>query len=125
MQLKAVGPVAVLGGLLQIVTFMFLCGITAMVILNFIIPSSHSILLRSNSVKSFSLLRFSYVVQSCLRVFLLVPSCQCHQLQWCVFRSFSDTAISLFYPSAKFVYATIYCFHLLLAGGKVFGRTEY
>lgn len=29
-KLKAVGPVAVLGGLLQIVTFMFLCGITAM-----------------------------------------------------------------------------------------------
>lgn len=30
-QLKAVGPVAVLGGLLQIVIFMFLCGISAMV----------------------------------------------------------------------------------------------
>ena len=31
MQLKVVGPVAVLGGLLQIMTFMFLCGITAVV----------------------------------------------------------------------------------------------
>lgn len=31
MQLKAVGAVAVLGGLLQIVIFMFLCGILAMV----------------------------------------------------------------------------------------------
>lgn len=31
MQLKVVGPVAVLGGLLQIVIFMCLCGITAAV----------------------------------------------------------------------------------------------
>lgn len=31
MQLKVVGPVAVLGGLLQILTFMFLCGIIAAV----------------------------------------------------------------------------------------------
>ena len=31
MQLKAVGPVAILGGLLQIMTLMFLCGITAVV----------------------------------------------------------------------------------------------
>ena len=31
MQLKAVGHVAVLGGLLQIAIFMFLCGITAAV----------------------------------------------------------------------------------------------
>ncbi|RVW46149.1 K(+) efflux antiporter 5 [Vitis vinifera] len=29
-KLKAVGPVAVLGGLLQIIIFMFLCGVTAM-----------------------------------------------------------------------------------------------
>ncbi|KAM6587526.1 hypothetical protein CsatA_010131 [Cannabis sativa] len=29
-KLKAVGPVAVIGGLLQIITFMFLCGVTAM-----------------------------------------------------------------------------------------------
>lgn len=31
MQLRAVGAVAVLGGMLQIIVFMFLCGITAMV----------------------------------------------------------------------------------------------
>jgi hypothetical protein len=30
--LKAVGPVAVLGGLLQIALFMFLCGLTAAVL---------------------------------------------------------------------------------------------
>ena len=33
MQLKVVGPVAVFGGLLQIVILMFLCGSTAMVLL--------------------------------------------------------------------------------------------
>lgn len=32
-QLKAVGPVAVIGGLLQIVLFMFLCGLTAAVLI--------------------------------------------------------------------------------------------
>jgi Kef-type K+ transport system membrane component KefB len=32
-KLKAVGPVAVIGGLLQIVLFMFLCGLTAAVLI--------------------------------------------------------------------------------------------
>lgn len=38
-QLKAVGPVAVLGGLLQILTFMFLCAITAVVLYSILITS--------------------------------------------------------------------------------------
>lgn len=36
---------------------------------------------------------YSYVEENCLRVFLLVPFCQCHQQQWYAFIPFPETYI--------------------------------
>lgn len=89
LQLKVVGPVAVLGGLLQIVLLMFLCGVTALVWENSAVCSSAYILaIWGWLLKLISVDICSSVEQGCRRVFLLVPFYPCHQLQWYFFLSF-------------------------------------
>lgn len=86
MQLKVVGPVAVLGGLLQIVTFMLLCGFLTMV-WQWLHPNGDSD--KATIYDCFEMetkhsytLHCSCLEPNCQRVYLLVPFCPCHQPQW-------------------------------------------
>lgn len=96
MQLRAVGHVAVLGGMLQIIIFMFLCGITAVVSIFGFNGNVQGLSFTLQRVFKASLsMFFRFVEESCQRECLLVLFYQCHLQQW----YFSVTILLLDYFS--------------------------
>lgn len=119
MQLKAVGHVAVLGGLLQIAIFMFLCGITAavcclasdLVLLQFLFV----VFLVKIDVKlglfAYAAVMWSQIVRGSICWFLLINVINCSGI---LLHHFFGNRISLFILAAASGFLSGSCFSCYL-----------
>lgn len=130
MQLKAVGPVAVVGGLLQILIFMFLCGTLALVHLIFLFVLNFYVVMLHTHVE---LLHFNMVSLHCMFIVVI------HWTQLCgaelsegvfvgCFLSMSSTAVVCYLINLSNCFFCLFWFSLRIVsliffyiGGEILG----